>query len=56
MKKQNIKHQNARFIDEKLKTKSMMFFVLFCFMRFVRFQILMQTATHLAQASCTELT
>ena len=29
MKKQNKKLQNARFIDEKLKTKSQMFFVLF---------------------------
>ena len=27
--KQNKKHQNARFIDEKLKTKSLMFFVSF---------------------------
>ena len=27
MKKQNKKHQNVRFIDEKLKTKSLMFFV-----------------------------
>ena len=27
MKKQNKKHQNVWFIDEKLKTKSMMFFV-----------------------------
>ena len=26
MKKQNKKHQNARFIDEKLKNKSLMFF------------------------------
>ena len=29
MKKQNKDHQNARSIDEKLKTKSLMFFVLF---------------------------
>ena len=29
MKKQNKKHQNARFIDEKMKTKSLMFFVSF---------------------------
>ena len=28
-KKQNKKHQNDRFIDEKLKTKSLMFFVSF---------------------------
>jgi len=26
MKKQNKKHQNARFIDEKLKNKSLMLF------------------------------
>ena len=29
MKKQNIKHQNAKSIDEKLKTKGLMFFVSF---------------------------
>ena len=29
MKKQNKKHQNARSIGEKLKTKSLMFFVSF---------------------------
>ena len=29
MKKQNKKNQNASFIDEKLKTKSPMFFVSF---------------------------
>ena len=29
MEKENKKHQNARFIDEKLKTKSLMFFVSF---------------------------
>ena len=29
MKKQNKKHQNTRFIDEKLKTKILMFFVSF---------------------------
>ena len=32
MKKQNKQHQNDRFIDEKLKTKSLMFFVSFIFM------------------------
>ena len=31
MKKQNIKHQNDRFIDEKMKTKCLMFFVSFFF-------------------------
>ena len=29
MKKKAKKHQNAKFIDEKLKTKSLMFFVSF---------------------------
>ena len=29
MKKQNKTHQDARFIEEKLKTKSLMFFVSF---------------------------
>ena len=29
MKEQNKKHQNAQFIDEKLTTKSLMFFVSF---------------------------
>ena len=29
MKKQNKKHQNAKSIGEKLKTKGLMFFVLF---------------------------
>ena len=29
MEKQNKKNQNARFIDEKLKTKNLMFFVTF---------------------------
>ena len=39
-KKQNKKHQNARFIDEKLKTKSLMFFVLFfsCDLQDFKFQ------------------
>ena len=32
-KKKNKKHQNATFINEKLKTKSMMFFVSFFFMK-----------------------
>ena len=34
------KNQNARFIDEKLKAQSLMFFVLSFFMWFARFQIL----------------
>ena len=29
MKKQNQEHENARYIDEKLKTKSLMFFASF---------------------------
>ena len=29
MKKQNKKHQNAKYIGEKLKTKGLMFFVSF---------------------------
>ena len=32
MKKQNKKHQNANFFNEKLKTKSLMFFELIFFM------------------------
>ena len=40
MKKQNKKHQNARYIGEELKTKSLMFFVSFFFIWFARFQIL----------------
>ena len=35
MKKQNKKHKNAKSIDEKLKTKDVMFIVLF----FVMFQL-----------------
>ena len=55
MKKQNKKHQNARFIDEKVKNKSLMFFVSF-------FHVICKNSNsntyvnHLAQASCTELT
>ena len=39
-KKQKKKHQNARFIDEKLKTKSLMFFVTFfsCDLQDFKFQ------------------
>ena len=39
-KNKTTKHQNARSIDEKLKTKSLMFIVSFFFIRFTRFQIL----------------
>ena len=39
MKKQNKKHPNARFIDEKLKTKSLMLFVSFfsCDLQYFKF-------------------
>ena len=57
MKKQNKKHQNTRFIDEKLKTKSLMFFVSFFFHVICKISNFnMWTSKHLAQASCTELT
>ena len=39
MKKQNWKHQNAKSIGEKLKTKGLLLFVSF-FLWFARFQIL----------------
>ena len=39
MKIQNRKHQNGRIIGEKLKTKSLMFFVSFFFHVIARFQI-----------------
>jgi hypothetical protein len=54
--KQNKKLQNARFIGEKLKNQSLMFFVSFfsCDLQDSNFN--MCTAKHLAQASCTELT
>ena len=38
--KQDIKHKNARSIGKKLKTKSLMFFISFFFLWFVRIQIL----------------
>ena len=51
IKKRNKKHQNAKSIGEKLKTKSLMFFL------FHSFHVInMWTEKHLAQASCTELT
>ena len=50
MKKQNKMHQNARFIDEKLKTKSFIFHVICKISNFN-----MWTAKHLAQVPCTEL-
>ena len=57
MKKQNKKHPNARSIGEKLKTKSLMFFVSFFFHVICKMSNFnMRTAKHLAQASCTELT
>ena len=42
MKKQNKEHQNARFINEKLKTKSLMFFVSFFSCDLQDFQILIR--------------
>ena len=56
MKKQNKKHPNARFIDEKLKTKSLVFFVSFFHVICKISNFNMSTAKHLAQASFTELT
>ena len=55
-KKQNKKHQNARSIDEKLQTKSLMFFVSFFYVICKISNFNMWTAKHLVQASCTELT
>ena len=49
-------HQNAKFIDEKLKTKSLTFFVSFFSCDLQDFRFDMWTAKHFAQASCTELT
>jgi hypothetical protein len=48
MKKQNKKHQNAKPIGEKLKSKGLMFFTSF-------FHVICKISKHLAQASCTEL-
>ena len=56
MKKQNKKHQKARLIDEKMKTKSLMFFVYFFHVICKILNSNMWTTKHLAQASCTELT
>ena len=56
MKKQNKKHQNAKSIDEKLKTKGLMLFVLFFHVISKISNFNMWTAKHLVQASCTELT
>ena len=53
IKKQNKKHQDTRSIDKKLETKSLMFLVSFFH---VICKIILWTAKHLAQASCTELT
>ena len=54
MKKQKRKHQNDRFIDEKLKTKSLMLFVS-CDLQDFKFQYVNQKALG-TQASCIELT
>ena len=56
MKKQNKKHENTRFIDEKLKNKSLVFFVSFFHVICKISNFDMWTAKHLAQASYTELT
>ena len=55
MKEQNKKHQNAKYIGKKLKTKGLMFFVSF-FHVICKISFNMWIAKHLAQASCTELT
>ena len=56
MKKQNKKHQNAKSIGEKLKTKGLMLFVSFFHVICKISNSNMWTARHLVQASCTELT
>ena len=57
MKKQTKKHQNARLIDEKLKTMSLMFFVPFFSCDLQDFKILIiVNHKRVAQGSCTELT
>ena len=56
MKKQNKKHQNARSIDEKLKTKSLMFFASFFHVICKISNFDMWTTKHLVQASFNELT
>ena len=53
----NKKHQNAIFIGEKLKTKSMMFSLFHFFNVICKISNFdMWAAKHLGQASCTELT
>jgi hypothetical protein len=56
MKKQYKKHQNAKSIDEKLKTKGLMFFVSYFHVICKISNFDMWTTKYLAQASCTELT
>ena len=57
MKKLNKNYQNARSIGEKLKTKSLMFFVFLIFYMICKISNFdLGTIEHLAQASCTELT
>ena len=53
--KKNKKHQSAKSIGEKLKTKCLMFIVSFSVICKIS-NSNMWTAKHLAQASCTELT
>ena len=58
MKNQNKKHQNTKYIGQRLITKGLMFFFFLIFFHLI-YKISnfdMWTAKHLAQASCTELT
>ena len=56
MKKQGKKHQIAKPIGEKLKTKRLMFFISFFHVICKILDFNVRTAKHLTQASCTELT
>ena len=55
-KNKTTKHQNAKSIGEKLKTKSPMFFALVCSCDLQDLYFNMWSAKHLVQASCTDLT
>ena len=55
-KNKTTKHQNAKSIGEKLKTKSLMFFLHFFNVICMISNFTMWAAKHLAQASCNELT
>ena len=56
MKKQNKKHQNAKYSGEKVKTKGLIFLFHFFHVICKISYFDMWTTKHLAQASCTELT